>query len=40
MRCTKEAWLTFYLDWAGCAGLYAGATTPFEVPTFPLDKKV
>ncbi|RMJ19896.1 hypothetical protein CDV36_000330 [Fusarium kuroshium] len=25
--------------WAGCAGLYAGGTTPFEVPTFPLYKE-
>ncbi|KAJ4193572.1 hypothetical protein NW767_004060 [Fusarium falciforme] len=25
--------------WAGCAGLYAGGATPFEVPTFPLYKE-
>ncbi|KAL2126501.1 hypothetical protein VTI74DRAFT_795 [Chaetomium olivicolor] len=26
--------------WAGCSGLYAGGTTPFEVPTFPMHKDV
>ena len=31
--------LWVFLDWAGCAGLYAGGTTPFEVPTGPLYKE-
>ncbi|KAF7558252.1 hypothetical protein G7Z17_g174 [Cylindrodendrum hubeiense] len=26
--------------WAGCAGLFAGGVTPFEVPTFPMYKEV
>lgn len=26
-------------DWAGCAGLFAGGVTPFEVPTFPMYKE-
>ncbi|KAJ0155437.1 hypothetical protein HZ326_2332 [Fusarium oxysporum f. sp. albedinis] len=25
--------------WAGCAGLFAGGVTPFEVPTFPMYKE-
>ena len=29
----------FSPDWAGCAGLYAGGTTPFTVPVFPLTKE-
>ncbi|CEI70853.1 unnamed protein product [Fusarium venenatum] len=25
--------------WAGCAGLFAGGVTPFEIPTFPMYKE-
>jgi hypothetical protein len=26
------------LDWAGCAGLWAGGLTPIDLPTFPMAK--
>lgn len=28
-----------YTDWAGCAGLWAGNITPFNVPTFAMYKE-
>lgn len=31
--------VAFFSYWAGCAGLYAGGTTPFTVPVFPLTKE-
>ncbi len=27
------------VDWAGCAGLFAGGITPFELPTFSMYKQ-
>jgi hypothetical protein len=30
---------SFDLDWAGCAGLWAGGLTPLNVPTFAMYKE-